>query len=106
MSDFKIEGTSVSFWLRVKPRASRDRLKCGGQGELILEVQAPPVEGEANAACLDFLARAVHVPKSRVSVLAGEKSRRKLIQITGRSGDETASRIKALAQETASRRRA
>ena len=105
MSDFRIERESVSFWLKVKPRGSRDRLKRDAQGELILEVHAPPVEGEANEACVRFLARVLGIPRGSVGLVVGEKSRRKLIRISGRSGEETAAQIKALAQGSAQRRR-
>ena len=104
MSDFKVERDSVSFWLRVKPRAQRDRLKSGPSGELVLELRAPPVKGEANEACLKFLAQAVRVPKSSVTLLAGEKSRRKLLRISGRPGEEMKSQIEALARGIAARR--
>ena len=97
MTDFKLERDSVSFWLRVKPRAQRDRLKMGADGELVLELHAPPVEGAANEACVKFMAEAVRVPKSNVELVAGEKSRRKLLKISGRPGEEMKARIESLA---------
>ena len=104
MSEIKINGDAITFWLRVKPRAQRDRLKCGPSGELILELHAPPVEGEANEACRKFLAQTVGVPKSDVTILAGRKSRRKLLRISGRPGEEMKARIVALAHDVAGRR--
>ncbi len=103
-SEFKIEGTSISFWLRVKPRAQRDRLKIGASGELTLEVHAPPFEGQANEACVRFLASALKVPRADVELAAGGRSRRKLIRITGRPGEETMSKIRALAGMGVARR--
>jgi hypothetical protein len=104
MTDFKVDGNSVSFWLRVKPRAQRDRLKIGSSGELILELHAPPVEGEANEACVKFVARAAGVPKSNVTILAGQQSRRKLLKISGRPGEAMKSQIEVLARGDAARR--
>jgi len=104
MSEFKIKGDAITFWLRVKPRAQRDRLKIGPSGELVLELHAPPMEGEANEACVKFMAEAAGVPKSNVTILAGAKSRRKLIKITGRLGEEMKSQIEALARGIAARR--
>jgi hypothetical protein len=97
MADFKVESDAVSFWLRVKPRAPRDRLKWGTGGELVLELHAPAVEGAANAACLDFFAAALRVPKACVELAAGDKSRRKLLKISGRSGEAMKTQIETLA---------
>jgi len=104
MPDFKINHDSISFWLRVKPRAQRDRLKTAPTGELTLELHAPPVEGEANEALVRFLARALKVPQASVAIAAGHRSRRKLIRITGRAGEEIMDQIKALAGEGTARR--
>ena len=97
MPEFTIEREHVSFWLKVKPRAQRERLRRSASGELILELHAPPVEGEANEACIRFFARALRLPQACVGLLAGAKSRRKLIRITGRSAEETVRQLKALA---------
>jgi hypothetical protein len=95
--DFKIEQETVSFWLKVKPRSARQHLAYDANGELRLEVHAPPTEGEANEACVCFFARALRLPQACVAIIAGRKSCRKLIRITGRSAEETISSIKALA---------
>lgn len=104
MIDIKIERDSISFWLRVKPRAQRDRLKMAPSGDLTLELHAPPVEGEANEALVRFLARALKIPQSGVAIVSGHKARRKLIRITGRAGEEIMAQIKALAGEDTARR--
>jgi len=95
--NYKVDGDSVSFWLKVKPRSSRERLSYDSSGELRLDVHAPPSEGEANQACVRFLARALRLPQSCVTIVAGESSRRKLIRITGRSAENTQSVVEALA---------
>jgi hypothetical protein len=95
--EFKVERENVSFWLKVKPRSARERLTADAAGELRLELHAAPVEGEANEACLRFFARSLHLPQACVVILAGERARRKLIRITGRSAEETVAQIKALA---------
>jgi hypothetical protein len=104
MSEFTVKDGEISFWLRVKPRAQRDRLKIGPSGELLLELHAPPLDGEANEACVRFMAQAAGVPKSNVTMLAGQKSRRKLLKISGRPGDEMKAQIEALARGDAVRR--
>lgn len=89
----------MSFWLKVKPRSSRERLARDAAGHLRLEVHAPPAAGEANEACIEFFARALRLPRICVEILSGHQSRRKLIGISGRSGKETAERLRALAQQ-------
>jgi uncharacterized protein len=95
--DFHIERENVSFWLKAKPRSARERLTVNSGGELCLELRAPPVEGRANEACVQFFARALRLPQACVVILAGHKSRRKLVRITGHSAEETVSRLKLLA---------
>lgn len=97
--EFRVEGESVTFWLRVKPGSRRERLARTAAGELCLEVSARPMEGRANEACVLFLARALHLPRRSVEILAGVKSRRKLIRIAGRLAKETVTRLESLAGE-------
>jgi uncharacterized protein (TIGR00251 family) len=94
MPDFKVERENVSFWLRVKPRATRERLTVDASGELRLELHAPAAEGQANEACVYFFARALRLPQACVVILSGQKSRRKLLRVTGRSAEESIAQIK------------
>lgn len=93
--DFRREGDAVTFWVRVKPRSSRERLKLNSAGELQLELHAAPVEGQANAACVEFFANLLHLPRSAVEIVAGEKSRRKLLRVRG--GEEVVQKIRSAA---------
>jgi len=97
MPDFRVEQETISFWLKVKPRSARERLAYDANGELHLEVHAPPAENEANEACVSFFARALRLPQACVTIISGRKSRRKLMRITGRSAEETLAAVKALA---------
>ena len=97
MPEFEIDGEHVTFWLRVKPRSSRERLLTDSSGELKLEIPAPPVEGEANDACIRFFARELRLPQACVAILSGQRARRKLIRVTGRTAAEVMARISTLA---------
>jgi hypothetical protein len=97
MPEFKVDQATVSFWLKLKPRAARERLAFDSTGELRLDLHAPPSEGEANQACICFFARALRLPQACVTIVSGRRSRRKLIRIAGRSAEETVAGIKALA---------
>jgi len=73
----------VELQLLVQPRASRDQL-VGAQGaELKVRLAAPPVDGAANAACCAFFAKLCRLPKSRVTLIAGESSRHKRLLLAG-----------------------
>lgn len=67
----------------VQPRASRPRLGPVHDGRLKVAVTAPPVDGEANAAVIELVAKQVGVPRSAVEVIAGAASRRKSLRIAG-----------------------
>ncbi len=97
MSEFQVEGESVFFWLRVKPRAGRERLHRNSSGEICLDVLAPPVEGKANEACVQFFSRTLRLPQACVVILSGRKSRRKRVRVTGHSAQETIELLTKLA---------
>jgi uncharacterized protein (TIGR00251 family) len=67
----------------VVPRASRTRVAGEHDGRLKVQIAAPPVDGEANAALVAFVADALGVRRADVSVAAGEAGRRKSVRIAG-----------------------
>ena len=67
----------------VQPRASRTKLVGEHAGLLKLQLAAPPVDGEANAALLEFLARHFGVPRRQVRLAAGDAARRKRVVLQG-----------------------
>ncbi len=69
--------------IKVQPRSPAERVagRLGAEWKILLT--APPVEGQANRACIEFFARALRVPRSAVRIVAGEKSRHKRIEIEG-----------------------
>jgi uncharacterized protein len=69
--------------LHVQPGAKRSEF-AGTHGERIkLRLAAPPVEGKANAALIEFLAAYFGVPRRNVTVVSGFKSRSKRVAIEG-----------------------
>jgi uncharacterized protein (TIGR00251 family) len=77
------EGGAVSFDVLVQPRASRAKVGPVHDGRLKIAVTSPPVDGEANAAVIELLAKTLGVAKGRISVIAGATSRRKRVQVAG-----------------------
>lgn len=73
----------VRFAVHVQPRASRSEI-AGVHGEAVkVRLTAPPVDGAANAALVAFLAEVFCVTRNAVRVVAGEKSRSKVVEIVG-----------------------
>jgi uncharacterized protein (TIGR00251 family) len=67
----------------VQPGAKRSEF-AGRHGERIkLRLAAPPVDGKANAALIDFLAAYFGVPRRDVTIVSGLKSRSKRVAIEG-----------------------
>jgi uncharacterized protein (TIGR00251 family) len=80
------EPGAVVLELLVQPRASRTRVVGEHDGRLKLQLAAPPVDGEANAALIEFLARTLDVRRSDVALLRGESGRRKTVRVAGVTG--------------------
>ena len=78
-----IDAGTVSFQVRVLPRASKDEIAGVINGALKIRLQAPAVENRANEALVEFLAHLLKTPKSAVRILGGERSRTKRIEIRG-----------------------
>ena len=74
---------SVSFMVRVQPRASRDEIVGEHQEGLKIRLTAPPVDDRANEALRKLLALRLKVPLSAVRIMSGERSRTKRVEIQG-----------------------
>lgn len=69
--------------VRLRPRGNRDQLMGMRDGVLLARVTAPPVEGRANKALRQMIAKRIGIAPSRVSVVQGEKSRNKVVRVEG-----------------------
>ncbi|MBF0381161.1 MAG: YggU family protein [Magnetococcales bacterium] len=77
------QGDDWLLAVRVQPRSSRDKI-VGMQGELVkIALRSPPVDGAANKALCQFIAKEVGVAKGRVAVVRGQKAREKQVCVTG-----------------------
>ena len=83
----------VRIDVRVVPRAARAGIAGTRDGDLLVRLNAPPVEGAANAELIDVIANALGVPKRSVSIAAGQQSRRKIVHVSGVSVDEVQSKL-------------
>jgi uncharacterized protein len=71
----------------VQPRAARNELVGVHGEELKMRLTSPPVEGAANRLCCDYLAGLCGVPRSHVTLLAGQRSRHKRLLVRGLTAD-------------------
>jgi len=77
------DGTDWILDLRVQPRASHSEF-AGLMGDrLRIRLNAPPVDGRANAALVEFIAEVFGVPRAAVSIEAGLSGRNKRLRIRG-----------------------
>lgn len=87
--------------LKVTPNARRNEIlgweapEKASEGPPVLRVKlrVPPVEGRANREVVAFLAEYLGLPKSGVTLIHGEKSRSKVIEITGLDEVELRARL-------------
>jgi uncharacterized protein len=83
----------VRIAVRVATRAARAGIADMRDGDLLVRLNAPPVEGAANAELIEVIANALGVSKRSVSIAAGEQSRRKIVHVSGVSVDEVQSKL-------------
>jgi len=69
--------------VKAVPRASRSELSGVEARGLRVRLQAPPVDGKANAALVELLAGALDVPRRAVTVVAGATGRLKRVRVAG-----------------------
>ena len=69
--------------IRVIPNAKKNEFAGHREGELVLRLSAPAIEGKANKAAVEFVSRYFGVPRSAVLLIGGERSRHKIFQIVG-----------------------
>jgi uncharacterized protein (TIGR00251 family) len=86
-------GSDLSFEIRVHPRAKKNAITGEVGDALKLALTAPPVDGKANAACIEFFAKLLKVPRSSVTIAAGQASRNKMIRVSGLSAEEVRKRL-------------
>jgi len=87
MSWLKATDGGVEVVVLVQPRASKTKVIGEHDGRLKIALCAAPVDGEANAALIDFLSEALDVKKSAVTLVEGDTSRRKRLRVMGVAAD-------------------
>jgi len=87
---------SVSFSVKVHPRARKNAIT-GEVGEsLKLSLTTPPVDGRANQAVVDFFSELFEIPRSSVTIASGTTSRVKRIEVAGISASHAQLRLQSI----------
>src|SRR5690349_4688745 len=73
----------ISFSIRIHPRARKNAITGVIGDALKLALTAPPVEGRANQAVIEFFAELFEIPRSSITITSGETSRNKKVRIAG-----------------------
>lgn len=88
----------VSFVIHVSPRARKARVGGMHGDALRVAVTATPVEGEANRACVEALARALGLRRDALRIASGQRGRRKRVLAQG-DPEQLARRLRELAAD-------
>ncbi len=81
--------------IRVLPNAPRTALAGAAQNAIRIRLQAPPVDGKANAALVLFLAKTLGVPRRAVEIVSGLTGRSKRVRVAGLEPAEVRRRLGA-----------
>jgi uncharacterized protein len=83
----------TTFAVKVHPRAKKNAITGEVGDALKLAITAPPVDGKANEACIEFFAKLLNLPRSSVTIAAGRTSRNKVIRVAGLSAEKVRRRL-------------
>jgi uncharacterized protein (TIGR00251 family) len=83
----------ITFAVKVHPRAKKNAITGEVGDALKLALTAPPVNGKANEACIEFFAKLLNLPRSSVTIAAGQTSRNKVIRVAGLTAQQVRDRL-------------
>ncbi|HWF91148.1 MAG TPA: DUF167 domain-containing protein [Terriglobales bacterium] len=83
----------LTFAVKVHPRAKKNAITGKIGSALKLSLTAPPVDGKANQACIEFFANLLNLPRSSITIASGQNSREKVIRVAGLSAEDLQNRI-------------
>lgn len=79
--------------VKVKPRSSPQGVVGVHDDHLVVRITAPAVDGKANYALVAFFAKLLGIKKTKVLLVSGEKSRTKVLELSGVSMDEARTKL-------------
>ncbi|MEI6563611.1 MAG: DUF167 domain-containing protein [bacterium] len=75
--------SDVIIRVHATPRASKSQIQGQHGDALKIRLQAPPVDGKANDALIEFLSETLGIPQRQITLLSGQTSRQKRVAIQG-----------------------
>ena len=93
--------SGATFQVKVHPRAKKNAITGVIGDALKVALTAPAIEGRANEACISFFAELLNVPRSSVTIAAGESSRNKLIRVSGVSAAQVEKKLRQALEQKA-----
>jgi len=94
MSAINETSSGITVAIKVHPRAKKNAITGEIGDSLKVSLTAPPIDGKANQACIEFFANLLKVPRSSVTIASGLNSRNKVVRVAALSGKEVGSRLK------------
>ena len=88
--------TGATFAVKVHPRARKTAITGTLGDALKLSLTAPPAEGRANDAVIEFFAEVLRLPPSSITIAAGHGSRNKVVRVTGMTASTLGQRLAEL----------
>ena len=90
---FRRDGDATIIALHLQPGAKRAQI-CGMYGDAVkVAIQAPPVDGKANAALREFIAAQLKLPTAAVTLISGATGRDKRLRIAGVTPEQALSAL-------------
>ena len=86
--------SGIILSVKVQPRARKNAISGAVGDALKLALTAPPVEGKANQAVIDFLADFFEIPRSSITIASGKTSRLKVVHVSGTNTEHLYRRLR------------
>jgi len=83
----------MDMQIRVVPRAKRNSVEIGSDGQVKVRVTAVPERGKANAAVIALLSKRIGVPKRDIEIVRGHTARDKTVRVEGATRDEVIKKL-------------
>ncbi len=83
----------VIFEVRLQPKASKNEISGILEDSLKIRVTSPPVQGKANQACIEVIAKSLGLKRNEIEILSGHASRRKRLYARGITSAEFKNRL-------------
>ena len=79
----KVKGNKIFLKVHINPNSKKNEIVGIFDNSLKIKISSPPVDGKANKAIIKFFSKFLNIPKSKIKIEKGDKSRDKLIAIEG-----------------------